>query len=161
MKRIKELTIFTLAMLFIAAFFSEYAVTASAPSVRAVLVPAAEPAQMSARGSFVDQVIKSTMSLFKSEPTVSAVDRPLINTIKDAQPMSLPAAQPDLMLTPEPAQPVTFEPIASKPAPDGNYCDPNFVGSPISFAQTSQLRLDDLLDQIHSRFGINFLMGPG
>lgn len=162
MKRIKELTVFTLAMLFIAAFFSEYAVTASAPSVRAVLAPvAAEPAQMGARGSFVDQVIKSTMSLFKSGPTAPAVDRPNINASKDPLPLTLPAAQPDLMLIPEPVQPVTFEPIVSQPAPDGNYCDPNFVGSPISFAQTSQLRLDDLLDQIHSRFGINFLMGPG
>jgi len=161
MKRIKELTIFTLAMLFIAAFFSEYAVTASAPSVRAVLAPAAEPAQMGARGSFVDQVIRSTMSIFKSEPTAPVVDRQQIGESKDVLPLTLHAAPSETMLVPEPVEPVKFESVASQPAPDGNYCDPNFVGSPISFAQTSQLRLDDLLDQIHSRFGINFLMGPG
>jgi Flp pilus assembly secretin CpaC/uncharacterized membrane protein YgcG len=162
MKRIKELTVFTLAMLFIAAFFSEYAVTASAPNVRAVLVPAAKPAQMAARGSFVDQVIRSTMSLFKSEPAAPAVDRPDTSRSKDAQPFTLPAAAPsETMLIPEPVDPVKLESIVSSPAPDGNYCDPNFVGAPISFTQTSQLRLDDLLDQIHSRFGINFLMGPG
>jgi hypothetical protein len=43
---------------------------------------------------------------------------------------------------------------------DGNYCDPNFVGEPIRFSQTAELMLDDLLLQIHNRFGINFLMGP-
>ena len=163
MKRIKELTVFTLAMLFIAAFFSEYAVTASAPSVRAVLAPAtaAEPAQMGARGSFVDQLFKSTMSLFKSEPAAPAIDRREINASINTEPLTLHAAQHDLMLIPEPVEPVKFESIVSPPAPDGNYCDPNFVGSPISFSQTSQLRLDDLLDQIHNRFGINFLMGPG
>jgi uncharacterized membrane protein YgcG len=46
------------------------------------------------------------------------------------------------------------------PAPDGNYCDPNFVGREITFTQTSELTLDDLLEQIHNRYEINFLMGP-
>ncbi len=43
---------------------------------------------------------------------------------------------------------------------DGGYCDTNFVGPTITFAQTAELTLDDLLYQIHNRFGVNFLMGP-
>lgn len=42
----------------------------------------------------------------------------------------------------------------------GTFCDPNFVGEPITFMQTAELTLDDLLREIHSRFGINFLAGP-
>ncbi len=43
---------------------------------------------------------------------------------------------------------------------DGNYCDSNFIGEPIRFSQTAELKLEDLLLQIHNRFGVNFLMGP-
>lgn len=43
---------------------------------------------------------------------------------------------------------------------DGNYCDSTFIGEPIRFSQTAELTLEDLLLQIHNRFGINFLMGP-
>ncbi len=40
-----------------------------------------------------------------------------------------------------------------------NYCDPNFVGPPIRFSQTVELTLDDLLRQLHQRFGVNFIVG--
>ena len=40
------------------------------------------------------------------------------------------------------------------------YCDPNFVGDPIRFSQTVELKLEDLLNQLHARFGVNFIMGP-
>jgi type II secretory pathway component GspD/PulD (secretin) len=42
-----------------------------------------------------------------------------------------------------------------------NVCDPNFEGEPISFSMTTQLTLEALVDQIHRRFGVNFLMGEG
>ncbi len=41
-----------------------------------------------------------------------------------------------------------------------DFCDQNYIGPPIRFSQTAELTLDDLLYQIHSRFGVNFLMGP-
>ena len=44
---------------------------------------------------------------------------------------------------------------------DGSYCDPNFVGPPIRFSQTIELKLEDLLNQLNSRFGVNFIIGPG
>lgn len=42
-----------------------------------------------------------------------------------------------------------------------NFCDPNFVGEPISFSVSAELTLDDLLYQIHKRFDVNFLIGNG
>ena len=42
-----------------------------------------------------------------------------------------------------------------------NYCDPNWVGPPIRFSQTVQLKLEDLINQLHQRFGVNFILGAG
>ena len=39
------------------------------------------------------------------------------------------------------------------------YCDPGFVGEPIRFSQTVELKLEDLLNQLNARFGINFIIG--
>ncbi|HVE56566.1 MAG TPA: hypothetical protein VNB22_07040 [Pyrinomonadaceae bacterium] len=44
---------------------------------------------------------------------------------------------------------------------DTNFCDPNYVGESLNFSMTAELRLDDLVYQIHKRFGVNFLMGDG
>ena len=44
--------------------------------------------------------------------------------------------------------------------PDGNYCDPNFIGETMTFSQSVGSTLDELLNQIHNRFGINFVLGP-
>ncbi len=51
--------------------------------------------------------------------------------------------------------------VISTQSQQGGYCDPKFVGPPIRFAQTVELRLDDLLGQLNSRFGVNFIVGPG
>jgi type II secretory pathway component GspD/PulD (secretin) len=42
-----------------------------------------------------------------------------------------------------------------------NYCDPNWVAPPIRFSQTVQLKLEDLINQLHQRFGVNFILGKG
>src|SRR5580765_1753614 len=42
----------------------------------------------------------------------------------------------------------------------GNYCDPNYIGPPIRFSQTAELTLEDLLNQLNARFGVNFIIGP-
>ena len=42
----------------------------------------------------------------------------------------------------------------------GGYCDPDFVGEPIRFSQTVELKLEDLINQLHQRFGVNFIIGP-
>ena len=42
-----------------------------------------------------------------------------------------------------------------------NFCDPNWVGPPIRFSQTVQLKLEDLINQLHQRFGVNFILGKG
>ena len=68
------------------------------------------------------------------------------------------------MLKPMSSRP-TFPPnpfsSVDAPAIEGNFCDPNYVGPPIRFSQTIELKLDDLLNQVSSRFGVNFIVGPG
>jgi hypothetical protein len=46
---------------------------------------------------------------------------------------------------------LSFPPLAP-----GSYCDPTFVGDPITFMQTSEMTLEMLIDQIHTRFGLTF-----
>jgi type II secretory pathway component GspD/PulD (secretin) len=42
----------------------------------------------------------------------------------------------------------------------GNYCDPKFVGETLTFSQSVGSTLDELLNQIHNRIGINIVLGP-
>jgi len=114
-------------------------------------------------------------------PSDLASDAPAVKTVgpsnisSDAATMEkapipfLVTAQPGFsseMLRPMSSRPV-FPPnpdsvISGSPvAVDGNYCDPNYVGPPIRFSQTAELRLEDLLNQLNSRFGVNFVVGPG
>jgi uncharacterized membrane protein YgcG len=39
------------------------------------------------------------------------------------------------------------------------FCDPNWIGPPIRFSQTVELKLEDLLNQLHQRFGVGFIIG--
>ena len=50
-------------------------------------------------------------------------------------------------------------PISGTPKQVAGYCDPTFVGEPIRFSQTVELKLEDLLNQLNARFGINFIIG--
>jgi type II secretory pathway component GspD/PulD (secretin) len=59
---------------------------------------------------------------------------------------------------PQPLEPTTKVSTRQRQT---NFCDPSFVGEPITFSATAQLRLDDLIYQINRRFGINFLIGDG
>src|ERR1043166_5476612 len=73
---------------------------------------------------------------------------------------SLPGFSVD-MLKPMSSRPVfPPNPDAVRDGPDGSYCDPNFVGPPIRFSQTVELKLEDLLNQLNARFGVNFVVGP-
>jgi hypothetical protein len=166
MKRFRELTIVSLAILISVSFFAQYPVTASAPGFRedaGTSTSGSTPADRAARGTFIQQIIHSTMpaaftSPFAKVPAKDEVD--LSELGHEVPAIDIPVAETPLSET-APSS-FTSPGISSltAPVPDGNYCDPNFVGSPITFAQTSELRLEDLLDQIHNRFGINFLMGP-
>jgi len=170
MKRIRELTIITLAILIALGFFAQYAVTASAPGFREDVASdtvSLTPVERAARGSFIEQIIHSVMpaavTAISDEPAAAPTNGSInISMLEHEVPaVDLPASAKPLSETSAPAGYTSpgISPLTG-PVPDGNYCDPNFVGAPITFAQTSELRLEDLLDQIHNRFGINFLMGP-
>lgn len=145
-------------------FFAEYVVTASAPGVRQP-VPAAEKAHVGreGRGSSIRQIIKtSPLSVSHIAAALSADDVKFTadlaaNVPEVKQPPSALFSNEEISRELTNLKALTLE---QGPAPDGNYCDGNFVGAPITFSQTTQLTLEDLLEQIHNRFGINFLMGP-
>ncbi len=172
MKRIRELIVISLAMLVAVSFFADYAVTASAPGIRE---RALSPDTAAGMAGFVRKDER------RSSPSV-----PVVGVWPTVIPEPAFASEPTLVVGPEnfsaaagstneeteivdepqfensvepPYSPLNLNPFQLS-APDGNYCDPNFVGRDITFTQTTELTLDDLLGQIHTRYGINFLMGP-
>jgi uncharacterized membrane protein YgcG len=99
--------------------------------------------------------------------TINIDEKPqpaLKNSTATAMPVKVDAVKAAPVKTAAPT--VMKKSAASVPASfslnlqNGGYCDSNFVGPTITFAQTAELTLDDLLYQIHNRFGVNFLMGP-
>jgi hypothetical protein len=161
MKRFKELTFLSLAIMVTVSFVAQYAVTASAPGTHEELISDTDSDFAQGRGSVIRQIIHSTPLLSAANPATAPAEANIADLTKDVPPVeaaSVSDIQTDTLL-PIDLLSSTFDPTQG-PAPDGNYCDPSFVGAPIQFAQTSELRLDDLLTQIHNRFGINFLMGP-
>lgn len=90
-------------------------------------------------------------AILKAEPTLISSKTEFSSDL--LKPMNVVASNPFVTLTKE-------EIIAAAQQRD-NYCDPNFVGQPIRFSQTVELKLDDLLRQLHQRFGVNFIVGKG
>lgn len=90
-------------------------------------------------------------AILKAEPTLISSKTEFSNEL--LKPMNAVSSNPFISLTKE-------EIIAAAQQRDG-YCDPNFVGQPIRFSQTVELKLDDLLRQLHQRFGVNFIVGRG
>jgi uncharacterized membrane protein YgcG len=160
MKRFKELTFLTLACLVLVSFFSQYAVTASAPNIRSEVGKAPEERAAKGAARTVMQQLFAPVTMLANAETLS--ERIPANDIEENVPavVDMPGLG-DITVLPEP---VSYSSPGVSPmqmvVADGNYCDASFVGAPITFSQTAQLRLEDLLEQIHNRFGINFLMGP-
>jgi len=166
MKRLRELFVVTLAILIASSFFAEYAVTASAPglfdkiseSVGASGVNSERPQRVDSRPAPVE--IPAAVDAAVVDSPVASVPAKSDSLIPEAQ------DQPSNVLTSSLLRNLPdagFKPIEDfqPPVPDGNYCDPAFIGRDLVFTQTSQLTLDELLEQIHNRYGVNFLMGPG
>jgi uncharacterized membrane protein YgcG len=90
-------------------------------------------------------------AILKAQPTLISSKTEFSSDL--LKPMNAVATNPFVSLSKE-------EIIAAAQQRD-NYCDPNFVGQPIRFSQTVELKLDDLLRQLHQRFGVNFIVGKG
>jgi type II secretory pathway component GspD/PulD (secretin) len=163
MKRLRELTALSLIILVGFGFIADYTATASAPGIREEIDPQyGVGLDKAARGSYVRQIIAtSPLPLSDISNTVAFDDEDLTALTKDVPEVKEPtpgivSIETDTKALSELNALTLSEAVQA----DGNYCDPNFVGGPITFSQTSQLSLEDLLEQIHNRFGINFLMGP-
>ncbi|MEP6703606.1 MAG: type II and III secretion system protein [Acidobacteriota bacterium] len=161
MKRIRDFIILSLAVLVTFNIFSEYAVTATAPGVleRAELTKSA--------GLYGVERYSSSRPVVGVWPKLAKESAPIVDTVQSPPQPSDINNEPKLEVAGPLIEKLTeLSDATSKPArfvlptPDGNYCDPKFVGRDITFAQSTELTLDELLDQIHNRYGINFLMGP-
>jgi uncharacterized membrane protein YgcG len=167
MKRIKEFTVLSLALLVTLSIFAQYAVTASAPGLWERITKPALPSGKGARAEVPLPAFRTPAPLAEATLPAAEVASPgELADVADVEEEALaegPQIENDSPLLDALSEPLlsAWTPSSVRPqAADGNYCDPNFVGRNISFAQTSQLTLEELLDQIHNRYGINFLMGP-
>lgn len=157
MKRIRDFIVLSLALLVTFSFFAQYPVTASAPGIweKIEIVPEPMALHGGGRASSLRPVVGVWPVVAPDPlPTVSFTET-LVAPFAHSKPIEQPLSKPEIAF-------VGWSPSSSSSAiaADGNYCDPNFVGREITFNQSTQLTLEDLLDQIHNRYGINFLMGP-
>jgi Flp pilus assembly secretin CpaC len=147
-----------LAILVAFSFFAEYAVTASAPGIHEKVVSLNGESAGFYRAPSVPVVGVWPELPRESAPATEPTEDPaFIGPVSDdASMIGTPGPLIENIAPINYANATRFQP----PVPDGNYCDPNFVGRDITFTQTTELTLEDLLEQIHNRYGINFLMGP-
>lgn len=156
MRRIREFIFITLTVLVASSFFAEYALTASAPGIFETPELTNSPAGRAGRrpssipvkswpepkhdiiGPVVEPIAAPAAVVASDEPPALDLSGSLLERFAN-------------QYTPQ---------LVAPPVADGNYCDPKFVGREITFSQSAELTLDELLDQIHTRFGVNFLMGP-
>ncbi len=109
---------------------------------------------MADKDAFLDRVITSPVTAPRAAADTSVL-------ITGSNEMSLDLLKP-MRSTPVVANAAKTNVFSTSVAPavqDGSFCDPSFVGPPIRFTQTVELTLDDLIRQLHSRFGVNFIMG--
>jgi type II secretory pathway component GspD/PulD (secretin) len=175
MKRIRRLTILTLALLVTASFFTQYAVTASAPLVGEYIAStdARETGLSRAKGSrtsYVRPVDRSPRSATGASVwPIPEAD----HAVADGETSTAEAAA--LEITSEAKALNATETMfrfddadfwtIGTPQPalrlvQGNFCDPKYVGDLLTYSQTVESTLDDLLANIHRRFGVNFIAGP-
>ncbi|HEY2867648.1 MAG TPA: type II and III secretion system protein [Pyrinomonadaceae bacterium] len=156
MKRLTRLTALFLAGLILVSFFTGYAVTATAPGVRDQHGTGTKPSgNVKSSGGYNMYFGRDERSrLPRHSSAVLNANGELAN-VRIRMPRSEPIKLNDdlsyLGGAIENRKPVV---------PDGSYCDTSYVGQPIVFNQMVDLTLDELITQIHNRFGVNFLMGP-
>ena len=176
MKRLRELLIATFAILIVFSIFAEYAATASAPGIYNVISESSGAFGVNSEKARRDHVSPVPVEIPKVADA-AVPTAPITNAFVEDVVIAPELTKSETLVPREKEQPsygltsslmrnmpeAGFKTLEDfqPPVPDGNYCDPTFVGRDIVFTQTSQLTLDELLEQIHNRYGINFLMGPG
>ncbi len=179
----KRNIVLIVSLILIYSFLIQYSVTASAPSVLLGLGttkiedvkqrPLENGNLVRANQYQMSPAYRQLYAPSQLEPAIPAITSVLAAPAKFIDALSTVSEDTGLLsphllaLEPKPlvseTGTISFSSLAEQNSvvpQDGSYCDANFIGSPISFTQTAELTLDDLLNQIHNRFGINFLMGP-
>ena len=135
-----------------------------APRPSAAPLPIAVPKMLPAES----EVLNENIAPLHFEDAAPAADAaPLQITVGDSglpvpseTPVVSPATVASAATTGKTDPPAKALAPAKNPAQTAaNFCDQSYVGEPLTFTQTMDLKLNDLLNQIHRRYGINFLMG--
>jgi type IV pilus assembly protein PilQ len=143
--------------------FAQFALTASAPAHSNAISPQVRQILSEARGRSGRPLVRAPrVAVIPATDANFAGEQSAFVTNVAAEEVAL--VGPDLsdasdltafdLFTP-PALPTVFAKQA-----DTNFCDPKFVGDTFTFSQNIATSLDDLLIQIHNRFGVNFITGP-
>ena len=162
--------IFTLAVLI--SFLSHYPMIASAPSHAASIAPdlfgSAERVKELGQSNWYQSFAPEPVPTVKRGAAVKAADT--AKAANSSQPVAAPeqtaALHSDIdsrslaQLTAIHDADLRFLKREKVRDQQGNYCDPKFVGETLTFSQSVGSTLDELLNQIHNRFGINFVLGP-
>jgi len=162
--------IFTLAVLI--SFLSHYPMIASAPSHAASIAPdlfgSAERVKELGQSNWYQSFAPEPVPTVKKAAAVKAADT--AKAANSSQPVAAPeqtaALHSDIdsrslaQLTAIHDADLRFLKREKVRDQQGNYCDPKFVGETLTFSQSVGSTLDELLNQIHNRFGINFVLGP-
>ena len=156
MKRLTRLAALFFAGLILTSFFTGYAVTATAPGVRdqrgSGTLPSGDIKGAGGYNMYFGRDERSRWAKRSSTVVNAEGELARVNVkIPGPAPIKLNEDFSYLADAIENRKPVV---------PDGSYCDTSYVGQPIVFNQMVDLTLEDLLTQIHNRFGVNFLMGP-
>ena len=156
MKRLTRLAALFFAGLILTSFFTGYAVTATAPGVRdqrgSGTLPSGDIKGAGGYNMYFGRDERSRWAKRSSTVVNAEGELARVNVkIPGPAPIKLNEDFSYLADAIESRKPVV---------PDGSYCDTSYVGQPIVFNQMVDLTLEDLLTQIHNRFGVNFLMGP-
>ena len=162
--------IFTLAVLI--SFLSHYPMIASAPSHAASIAPdlfgSAERVKELGQSNWYQSFAPEPVPTVKKAAAVKAADT--AKAANSSEPVAAPAQTAALhsdidsrslaQLTAIHDADLRFLKREKVRDQQGNYCDPKFVGETLTFSQSVGSTLDELLNQIHNRFGINFVLGP-
>ena len=162
--------IFTLAVLI--SFLSHYPMIASAPSHAASIAPdlfgSAERVKELGQSNWYQSFAPEPVPTVKKAAAVKAAGT--AKAANSSQPVAAPeqtaALHSDIdsrslaQLTAIHDADLRFLKREKVRDQQGNYCDPKFVGETLTFSQSVGSTLDELLNQIHNRFGINFVLGP-
>src|SRR5829696_6891435 len=160
----RHFIIVTTTLIVTLSLFAQFALTSSAPAHSDALSPHVRQLLLEAKGR---SGRGQTAVTGFYQPAVNKAEtlRPTMASITNIEANEVAVSESDLSTMARfeaetPLIPAAI-PAAAMFRQQTNFCDPGFVGGALTFSKFFSSSLDDLLNQIHARFGVNFVTGPG